>query len=92
MRENTMTTASGSGGPLLDEHVICPGCAHNFKATSPADAERIRKLETALGFYARGGNVVGDVADAARGDIDLARASEALTEDCGDVAREALKS
>lgn len=85
-----MTTPSGSGGPLLNDHVICPGCAHNFAATSPADAERIRKLELALGFYARGGDVVDDVADAARGDIDLARASEALTEDCGDIARKAL--
>lgn len=85
-----MTTPSGSGGQLLNDHVICPGCAHNFPATSPADAERIRKLERALGFYARGGDVVDDVADAARGDIDLARASEALTEDCGDVARKAL--
>jgi hypothetical protein len=53
--------------------------------------ERVRNLEGALMFYARGGDVAEDMAAAARGDIDLAQASEALTEDCGDIAREALK-
>ena len=55
-------------------------------------ANRIKALEEALRFYARGGNAAASIEDAARGDIDLALASEVLTEDCGEIARAALKS
>lgn len=47
------------------------------------------ELVKALEFYATAAGT-GTIEGIASGDVDLARASEALTEDCGDVAREAL--
>lgn len=38
----------GTGGPLLDEHVICPACAHNFGAISQTSRDRIAVLEAEL--------------------------------------------
>lgn len=38
----------GSGGALTDDHVICPGCAHNFAAISQSSRDRIAELETAI--------------------------------------------
>ena len=51
--------------------------------------DEIQRLQSALMFYATCGGI-SDVESAARGDFDLARASEVLTEDCGDRARAAL--
>lgn len=30
---------------MVEDHVICPGCAHNFEAISPASRERIAELK-----------------------------------------------
>ncbi len=69
----------------------------SYYLTKPSELERraaarIEYLEMALSFYARGGNVAETIEDATRGDIDLSRASEVLTDDCGHVARQVLKS
>lgn len=54
-----------------------------------AAIDEIQRMQSALLFYATCGGIC-DVESAARGDVDLARASEVLTEDCGDKARAAL--
>lgn len=61
--------------------------AKRWNARSPdSKLEAYRKV---LEFYATGGGT-GSIEGIASGDVDLARASEALTEDCGDIARKAL--
>jgi hypothetical protein len=71
-------------------------CATTIKLDAEANAAFIvtacnshADLVKALEFYATGGGTA-TIEAIAIGDVDLARASETLTEDCGDVARAAL--
>jgi hypothetical protein len=55
-------------------------------------ARQAEVMRGALDWYARAGGAAFSIEAAERGDLDLSDASIALTEDCGDKAREALAS
>ena len=55
-------------------------------------ADALDAAEKALAFYARGCDTATSIEAAERGDVDLARGTEAFCEDFGDVARAALSN
>ncbi len=49
-------------------------------------------MRDALNYYARACDVAASIENADRGDFDVANATEAFAEDCGELARAALKT